>query len=81
MIFVAGLIIMIPAFFGNVTGIGTFVTGTNYRAICYFAAAMVLLRKYKLDPVLVMVLTGVMELIARTVMLIFRIIIKYKSRF
>lgn len=68
MIFVAGLIIMIPAFFGNVTGIANILTNTSYRAVIYFIAALFLLRKYKKDPVLVMVLTGVMELIVRSVL-------------
>lgn len=68
MIFVAGLIIMIPAFFENVHALPELFTNTSYPAVLYFIIALVLLRKYKKDPVFVMVLTGVMELVLRLIL-------------
>jgi chromate transporter len=68
MIFVAGLIIMIPAFFENVRALPELFTNTNYAAVLYFVIALILLRKFKKDPVFVMVLTGVMELVLRLVL-------------
>ena len=38
------------------------------RIFLYFIGALILLRKCKLDPVLVMLLTGVAELVARLVL-------------
>lgn len=55
MIFTAGLTILIPAFFAA--------EQINIRAVLYFAVALFLLRKKKLDPIKVMVGCGAAELI------------------
>lgn len=65
MIFAAGLGIMFPAFFGSKT---IDLSNTNIRAVIWFVIALVLLRKTKLSPILIMVLTGVFELAARIVL-------------
>lgn len=61
MIAKAGLTILVSAFFIN--GVIAFTAGNiKVRMILYFAAAIILLRKAKLNPILVMVLCGVFEL-------------------
>ena len=63
----AGLMILLPALF--VSGAVSFAAGNfQVRACIWFIAAIFMLRKCKWDPVLVMVLTGVMELCARLVL-------------
>ena len=58
----AGLTILISAFF--VSGTACFVlSNIQFRYIAYFAAAMVLLRKVKMNPIKVMVLCGVFEVV------------------
>ncbi|MBP5250730.1 MAG: chromate transporter [Lachnospiraceae bacterium] len=64
MIFTAGLTILIPTFFGNVTGLSDILINTNYRAVVLFLAALVLLRRFKVNPVIVMLITGGAELIS-----------------
>ncbi|MFU0831418.1 MAG: Chromate transporter [Oscillospiraceae bacterium] len=60
MIATAGLIILIPTFFLNASV--SFQAGNfQIRPVIYFAGAMFLLRKWKMDPVKVMVLCGVAE--------------------
>ena len=67
MIFAAGLLILIPALFSS--GMISFAAGNfQIRIFLYFIGALILLRKCKLDPVLVMLLTGVAELVARLVL-------------
>lgn len=66
MIFSAGLLILIPALFES--GAVSFIAGNfNVRMAIWFAIALFLLMKMKWDPILVMVLTGVMELAAQTI--------------
>ena len=61
MIAKAGLTILISAFFIN--GVIAFTAGNvKIRMVIYFTAAIILLRKVKLNPILVMVLCGVFEL-------------------
>ena len=60
MIATAGITILLPAFFAS--GAISFAAGNfQLRPVLYFIGALVLLRKWKLDPVLVMVLCGVCE--------------------
>ncbi len=62
MIFSAGLIILIPAIFTS--GVVSFADGNlNIRLFVIFLLGMVALRKFKLDPILVMVGCGVVELV------------------
>jgi len=62
MIATAGFLILIPAFFLNQSV--SFQAGNfQIRPVLYFVGAMILLRKWKMDPVLVMVLCGVAEVI------------------
>ena len=60
LIFTAGLLILLPA-------IGLPNT-LELRMCAWFLIALVMLRKLHWDPILVMVLTGVMELIAQLLM-------------
>ena len=60
LIFTAGLLILLPA-------IGLPNT-LDVRMCAWFLIALVMLRKLHWDPILVMVLTGVMELIAQLLM-------------
>ena len=58
----AGLTILIPAFFRS--GLISFAQNNfQLRPVLLFAAALVLLRRFKWDPVLVMVLCGVCEVL------------------
>lgn len=58
----AGLTILIPAFFKS--GLISFAESNfQLRPVILFASALVLLRKFKWDPVLVMVLCGVCEVV------------------
>nr|WP_319489650.1 chromate transporter [uncultured Caproiciproducens sp.] len=60
MIATAGVTILLPAFFLN--GSISFLAGNfQIRPVLYFAGALFLLRKFKMDPVKVMVLCGVAE--------------------
>ncbi|MDY2945161.1 MAG: chromate transporter [Lachnospiraceae bacterium] len=66
MIFSAGLLILIPALFES--GAVSFIAENfKVRMAIWFAIALFLLMKMKWDPILVMVLTGVMELAAQTI--------------
>lgn len=67
MIFVAGLLILIPAIFNS--GSISF-TDDNFsvRSFLLFVGSLFVLRKFKLDPVIVMVACGFVELGARLVM-------------
>lgn len=61
MIFTAGLTILIPTFFKN--GQITISNGNlQLRPVLFFAAALLLLRKGKMDPIKVMLLCGFAEL-------------------
>ncbi|MBR1758307.1 MAG: chromate transporter [Lachnospiraceae bacterium] len=61
MILAAGLGILIPTIF--TTGTVSFVAGNvQWRFVLYFIGCLVLLRKWKLNPILVMVISGVCEL-------------------
>lgn len=60
MIAKAGVSILVSAFFIN--GIVSFAPDNiSFRMILYFAAALLMLRKLKMNPILVMVLCGVFE--------------------
>lgn len=62
MIAKAGLTILVSAFFVN--GMIAFTANNvSFRMILYFIAALILLRKLKWNPILVMVLCGISELI------------------
>lgn len=67
MIAKAGLTILISAFFLDDT-LRFAKDNIAFRSVAYFAAAIVLLRKFKLNPVLVMVLCGFMEVLASFVL-------------
>lgn len=60
MIATAGIMILTPAFFAN--GTISFLAGNfQIRPVIFFAGALFFLRKFKMDPVKVMVLCGVAE--------------------
>ena len=69
MIFSAGLFILLPTLFPSLST----ATGLDIRALFLFLAALVLLRKFKKDPILVMLLCGLMELFSRCALLFFRV--------
>jgi len=67
MIAKAGLTILVSAFF--IDGVIRFAwDNISIRMVLYFIAALVLLRKTKLSPILVMVLCGVTEVVCYAVM-------------
>ncbi|MCR4904333.1 MAG: chromate transporter [Butyrivibrio sp.] len=67
MILAAGFIILIPAIFKS--GQVEFTEGNfSIRPFILFVLSLIGLRKFKLDPILVMVLSGVIELIATVVL-------------
>lgn len=62
MIAKAGLTILISAFF--IGGIFSFaLNNISIRMVLYFAVAIIMLRRFKLNPILVMVLCGVFEVV------------------
>lgn len=64
MILTAGLTILIPCFFQS--GRISFAPGDlQLRYLLYFAAALIALRKYHLDPIKAMVACGVLEVVFR----------------
>lgn len=64
MIAIAGITILLPSFFEQ--GRISFQSGSfHLRPVLYFFGAMVLLRKKNMDPVLVMVLCGIMEVVVQ----------------
>lgn len=66
LIFSAGLVLMKPVLFAD--GTLSFAGGNfQIRLFLLFAAAVVALRRFKLDPILVMVMTGLAELFFRAV--------------
>lgn len=66
MIATAGIIILVPTIFTNGT-IQFLVNNIEYRSIAYVLLAIILLRKFKKDPVLVMVTCGVLEVLYQIV--------------
>ncbi len=66
MILGAGLSILVPAVLPQGWAIRS-LQDFNLRALLWFLLALLLLRRTKLDPVLVMVLTGVLELLYRCI--------------
>ena len=59
MIASAGISVLITAFWGSAELIS--LAGTNWILVIIFAACVVLLRKFRMDPILVMVLAGVVK--------------------
>lgn len=68
MILSAGLFILLPTLFPSPSA-----AGLDIRALFLFLAALVLLRKFKRDPILVMLLCGLMELFSRCALLLFKV--------
>lgn len=67
MIAKAGVSILVSAFFIN--GVISFAPeNISFRMVFYFAAALVMLRKFKMNPILVMVLCGLFETAAYAVL-------------
>lgn len=67
MIAKAGVSILVSAFFIN--GVVSFAPeNISFRMVVYFAAALVMLRKFKMNPILVMVLCGLFEIAAYAVL-------------
>lgn len=67
MIAKAGVSILVSAFFIN--GVISFAPeNISFRMVLYFAAALVMLRKFKMNPILVMVLCGLFETAAYAIL-------------
>lgn len=67
MIAKAGVSILVSAFF--IDGAISFAPeNISFRMVLYFAAALVMLRKFKMNPILVMVLCGLFETVAYAVL-------------
>lgn len=67
MIAKAGVSILVSAFFVN--GIVSLSPeNISFRMVFYFAAALVMLRKFKMNPILVMVLCGLFEVAAYAIL-------------
>lgn len=67
MIASAGISILITAFWGSSTAIA--LPGTNWDLIVIFIICILLLQRYKMNPILVMVLAGVMKVAADVTLL------------
>lgn len=67
MIAKAGVSILVSAFFIN-GGVSFAPENISFRMVVYFAAALVMLRKFKMNPILVMVLCGLFETAAYAVL-------------
>ena len=61
MIASAGVSILVTAFWGS--GGGITLAGTNWCLVAIFAVCFLLLRKFKANPILVMVMAGVLKLV------------------
>lgn len=67
MIGAAGVSILVTAFWG-LGGFTPNLQALNIRSVCIFVGAMVLLIRFKMSPILVMVLSGVAETVCQLVM-------------
>lgn len=67
MIGAAGAAILVTAFWG-LDGFTPDISALNLRSVCIFAGALVLLIRFKMNPILVMVLSGVFETVCQLVM-------------
>lgn len=67
MIAKAGVSILVSAFFVNGI-ISLSPENISFRMVFYFAAALVMLRKFKINPILVMVLCGLFEVAAYAIL-------------
>ena len=60
MIGAAGVSILVTAFWG-LEGFSPDLGAVNLRSVCIFTGAMILLIRFKMNPILVMVLSGLAE--------------------
>lgn len=67
MIGAAGVSILVTAFWG-LGGFTPDIQALNIRSVCIFAGALVLLVRFKMSPILVMVLSGVAETVCQLIM-------------
>lgn len=67
MIGAAGVSILVTAFWG-LGGFSPDIQALNLRSVCIFIGALVLLIRFKMSPILVMVLSGVFETACQLVM-------------
>lgn len=67
MIGAAGVSILVTAFWG-LNGFSPDLHALNIRSVCIFIGAMVLLIRFKMSPILVMVLAGVAETVCQLIM-------------
>ena len=67
MIGAAGVSILVTAFWG-LEGFSPNLSALNLRSVCIFAGAVVLLVRFRMSPILVMVLSGVAETACQLVM-------------
>ena len=67
MIGAAGVSILVTAFWG-LGGFTPDLQALNLRSVCIFLGALVLLIRFKMSPILVMVLSGVVETVCQLIM-------------
>lgn len=67
MIGAAGVSILVTAFWG-LGGFTPDIQALNIRSVCIFAGALLLLVRFKMSPILVMVLSGVAETVCQLIM-------------
>ena len=71
MIAAAGVSILVTAFWGNDISslhLDTILSSTNIRAVGIFLVSMILLAKFKMDPIHVMLLSGGAEVVMQLIM-------------
>ncbi len=65
MIASAGISVLVSAFWGNDAVIS--LAGTNWSLVCIFLVSLILLQKFKWNPIVVMMLAGVLKLLAAVI--------------
>ena len=65
MIATAGISVLVSAFWGNDAVIS--LAGTNWSLVCIFLVSLILLQKFKWNPIVVMMLAGVLKLLAAVI--------------
>lgn len=65
MIASAGISVLVSAFWGNDAVIS--LAGTNWSLVCIFLVSLILLQKFKWNPIVVMMLAGVLKLLVAVI--------------
>ena len=68
MIMAAGVTILLPLVFGNVTSLSDVLLKTDYRAVVWFILGFIAIKKFKANPIAVMLMTGALELVCSLIL-------------